>query len=211
MQNTGALLTLAGGTPPGFPGKVHFGFYQSFSKLWSKLQPAVNSAVHAHPKKAIFITGHSKGGAVCPLVAWRLHKDFGSTHTIAVRTFAAPRSGDVVFAQAYNDAVPNHVRYEFDSDIVPHLPIATALAAAIGFSAPAAAFISTFDPGYGEVGELGYIHANGSISGAKLGLDASRFTALTTLLLTEAGRAEMVACHGVSAASDGYVRAAYPN
>jgi len=210
-QNTGALLTAAGGHPPGFPGKIHFGFYQSFSKLWTELQPVVKAQVTAHPKKAIFVTGHSKGGAVCPLIAWRLHKDFGDTHSIKVRTFAAPRCGDGAFALAYNAAVPDHVRYEFDDDIVPHLPVATALASAIGFSAPAAGFISMIDPGYGEIGELGYIKANGTISGATTGLEASRFASLTSLLVSGLGPATIVACHGISKSTDGYVKAQYPN
>lgn len=209
IQNTGALLVPSGGTPPGFPGKVHYGFYQSYTKIWAKLWPLVKAAVDAHPKNAIFITGHSKGGPICALIAWRLHKDF-NTHQIKVRTFGAARCGDDDFAAAYNAAANiDHVRYEYDEDLVPHLPVQTALAGVLGAPTLVMAFLSTVDPGYGDVGTLGYINTGGNIVGGAAASEAVRVPLLTARLVA-GGAGYVFGCHGIAAASDGYVKATYP-
>jgi hypothetical protein len=209
IQNAGSLLVTAGGDPPGFPGRVHFGFYQAFTKIWAKLWPLVDAAVAAHPKKAIFLTGHSKGGSVCPLIAWRLRKDFPE-HQIRVRTFGASRCGDPTFAAAYN-AVVDHVRYEYDEDLVPHLPGQNHLAGMLGATTPVTAFLSTVDPGYGDVGTLGYINTAGNIVGGPAASEVVRATLLAARLMTTGGAGYVFACHGITAASDGYVRANYPD
>src|SRR5262249_9743357 len=41
---------------------------------------------------------------------------------ITVRTFEAPLPGNAAFASGYQRLVPDAVRYEFQDDLVPHLP-----------------------------------------------------------------------------------------
>lgn len=213
-----ALATLLppGGTPPGFPGKVHFGFYKSFMRLWQKLGPAVQAKVMAHAAAhpgqpvVIHVTGHSKGGAICALVAWRLKVDFPAAR-IVVRAFAPARIGNRAFAKAYNAAIPDHRRYEYDDDVVPHLPLATELADELGVPKVAAALLSIVDPGYGQVGELHYIKADGSIVLDSPGLVATRAGELINRFKTAEGCKHVVSCHGIDNLTDGYVKAAYPN
>jgi hypothetical protein len=209
IQNTGALLVASGGVPPGFPGKVHFGFYQSYTKLWAKLWPLVSSAVAAHAKKTIFITGHSKGGAIAALIAWRLHKDFPD-HQIKVRTFGAPRLADAAFAAEYNSKI-DHIRYEYDEDLVPHLPVQTAAAGVLGAPIMLAAFLMTVDAGYGNVGKLAYINKAGAIVGPPASSDAMRVPLLLAKLAAAGGADYVFDCHGIAAAADGYVIAQYPD
>lgn len=204
-----ATLLPAGGQPPGFPGKVHLGFYKSFMRLWDRLSPRVAAAVEAHPQKTIFVTGHSKGGAIAPLAAWRLSLDFPD-HAIAVRTFAAARIGDGAFAERYNARLTDHIRYEFDDDIVPHLPLETALAAALGAPKVVAILLTSIDPGYGAVGKLAYVVGDGVIVADSPGPAADRVTRLVGKLGRQGGPEYVIACHGIDALSDGYVRAAYP-
>jgi hypothetical protein len=203
-----AGLARAGGAPPGFPGEVHFGFYKTFMRLWQKLGPAVAAAVDAHAAKTIFVTGHSKGGAVCPLVAWRLHLDYPD-HAIVVRAFAPARVGDDAFAKTYNAAIPDHMRYEFDDDVVPHLPLETDLASALGAPTVAAALLSSIVPSYGEVGTLGYIRTDGTIAPQSPALAAERLQRLAVKLASPGGLAYVAACHGMDKGTDGYVRAHY--
>lgn len=195
-------------TPPGFPGKVHFGFYKSFMRLWAKLGPRVQAVVSANPGARLFVTGHSKGGAICPLVAWRLRKDFPGRQ-IVVRAFAPARTADGTFAAAYNAAIPDHIRYEFDDDIVPHLPLRTALVEALGAPKIVAVLLTKFDPGYGEIGRLKYICDDLTIVDPSPTLDRDRVDGLLAKLPTSGGLRHIVSCHSIDAGS-GYARAPYP-
>ncbi len=204
-----ALLQPAAGQPPGFPGKIHFGFYKSFMRLWDKLNGPVRAAVNAHPSKTIYVTGHSKGGAICALVAWRLQVDFPG-HKIVVRAFAPARVGDGAFASAYNARIKDHQRYEYDDDIVPHLPLQTKLAQALGAPTVAAALLTQVDPGYGDVGKLNYIRHDGAIVGDSPGLTATRVESLLLRLQQADGALHIAGCHSIDRPEDGYVKAQYP-
>jgi len=202
-----ALLAGAAGHPPGFPGKVHFGFYKAFMGVWSKLHQRVDDAVKAHPEKAIFVTGHSKGGAISPLMAWRLRLDYPD-HQIVVRTFAPARIGDIDFASAYAAAITDHIRFEYDDDIVPHMPLEPQLVDALGAPSLVGWLLSKADLGYGAVGTLAYIRADGTICGDSPQLEQDRVDRLAAKLA--AGQVDyVISCHGMSAPTDGYVRGAY--
>jgi hypothetical protein len=101
-------------------GKVHYGFRKSLDNLWdnSGLFAKVQSA--AQGGRRVFLTGHSKGGALATLAARRF-KAAGVTPA-GVMTFGASRTGDQKFAAAYDSEVPNHWRFEHQDDVVPHLP-----------------------------------------------------------------------------------------
>lgn len=207
-----ATLAGAGGSPPGFPGKVHMGFYKSFMRLWQELGPAVHAKVDAYAAahggaQPIFVTGHSKGGAITALVAWRLKLDYPAA-TIVVRSFAGARIGDDAFAAAYNAALPDHIRYEYDQDVVPHLPLSPDVAHELGVPWLLCALLDAGDLGYGQVGQLQYIQASGVIVGDSAGLEDARVAALIARAKT-GDFAYIAGCHAVDPPTAGYFRADY--
>lgn len=107
------------------PGKVHKGFLDSLNNLWTGIQAFDLPKVIQTPKQ-LYITGHSKGGGLAFLAAARLLKE--KVTAAGVYTYAAPRVGNQQFALGYDSqlgALTN--RFEFQDDIVPHLPIQTGL------------------------------------------------------------------------------------
>jgi hypothetical protein len=106
---------------PGIPGKVHEGFWQGLSALWEPLVQAIKQQMNANGKSLpLYITGHSKGGALSGLAALRLKLEEG-IHPASVYTYASPHPGDKTFASQYQLTIPNHIRYEYGNDIVPHV------------------------------------------------------------------------------------------
>ena len=197
-----------------FPGKVHAGFFEGFMSLWDQLHPLVDAAINdwtpSEPGQplTIHVTGHSKGGALSALAAWRLRIDYKTT-PIIVRTFASARIGNQKFAEQYAAAGINHLRYEYDEDIVPHLPLATQLAEAIGAPKLVALWLARADPGYVDIGGLRYIRAGGEIVREGSGLAKERSDALIARLMAQGGFSHVINCHGIRNANDGYVTALY--
>ena len=106
----------------GFPGHVHAGF----SGTLSVLAPSITAELprrqaSSPPGQPILITGHSKGGAMAALAAWSVQQTAGTP--VRVVTFAAAKPGDAGFRAAYEAAGIDHTRYEYNVDIVPHLPL----------------------------------------------------------------------------------------
>jgi hypothetical protein len=196
--------------PQGMPGRVHWGFLQASARLWAKLQPLVAAAVQPNPARTIFVTGHSKGGALCPLIAWMAAQDFPLAR-IVVRAFAPARVADDAFASVYNARIADHVRYEFGDDVVPHLPADPDLAASLGVPAVLAKnLLSASDLAYGAVGRLAYIQADGSIIGESAELEQLRMENLLARLAAPGALDYISACHSVDDPGAGYVRASYP-
>ena len=103
----------------GLAGRVHKGFLESLDALWSKIRGLKLADLPARNKK-LLITGHSKGGALAQLAAYRLARQNTAVH--AVYTFAGARAGDQSFAAAFNQLLGNALRFEYRDDLVPHLP-----------------------------------------------------------------------------------------
>ena len=100
--------------------EVHSGWKRSFEDLWNQgLRDGLERALEK--KKEIFVTGHSKGGALAFLAAKRMQDDRKDAQ-LCVRTFAAPKPGDELFAEEYNRTITDTVCYEYGADIVPHVP-----------------------------------------------------------------------------------------
>ncbi len=100
------------------PGKVHRGFLESLDTLWPDLIKFLQAS--NDKAKPLYVTGHSKGGGLAFLAAYRLLQNgFDPT----VYTFAAPRVGDAGFAALFDDKLKSKTwRIEYRDDIVPHLP-----------------------------------------------------------------------------------------
>ncbi len=150
-------------------GNVHFGFHNALfnqaspDNIWESLWRVMLRLrqENALAGKKLYITGHSKGGALALLAAARLHKEFGIAPA-AVFTFEAPRAGTVDFARRYTAlGIPTY-RFENRGDIVPHLPPEadeTEILAALGLPALT---VSWWDP-YVAVGRLGFVDWDGRL------------------------------------------------
>jgi hypothetical protein len=103
------------------PVRVHAGFYRAFLTVEAVIREALTRPNGDKPNnKAIYLTGHSLGGAIA-LVASAEYSggdDLGA-RIAAVYTFGAPRVGEKGFAQ--NVKAP-HYRVVNDGDVVPLVP-----------------------------------------------------------------------------------------
>jgi len=150
-------------------GNVHFGFHNAMfdrqltDNVWEALWRAMLRlrAQNALAGKKLYITGHSKGGALALFAAARLKKEFGITAD-AVYQFESPRAGTVDFARRYSELGIPTFRFENRGDIIPHMPPEadeTEMLAALGLPALT---VSWWDP-YVAVGVLGFIDWNGTL------------------------------------------------
>lgn len=107
----------------GYPGCVHAGFSGALTALWPQITAELKSlSAGAPPDRPLLITGHSKGGAMASLAAWGF-KQLAGTPSLKVVTFAAAKPGDATYRAAFQAAGIAHTRYEYNIDIVPHLPL----------------------------------------------------------------------------------------
>jgi hypothetical protein len=114
---------------PEYGGGVHLGFAESMRRLWddSDGQPGVRSAIQIMldrgARRHLFVTGHSKGGALANLCAYRASRlDEWRDMAVSVATIAAARAGNAAFAESYAATRIVCLRYEIPHDLVPHLP-----------------------------------------------------------------------------------------
>ncbi|CAN92390.1 Probable Lipase [Sorangium cellulosum So ce56] len=84
-------------------------------------------ARRVEPVEALYITGHSLGGAVATLAAAIVYADHRFEHyrplLKGVYTFGQPMVGDATFAEEFKDDLgKNLFRHVYNSDIVPRFP-----------------------------------------------------------------------------------------
>jgi hypothetical protein len=103
------------------PGLVHKGFLGSLDTLWGAMGPVVNAVSAASPLKPIYVTGHSKGGAMANLAALRIKTALPNAMVI-VTTFAAAKPGDANFQAHYDQVISHSIRFEYRDDVIPHMP-----------------------------------------------------------------------------------------
>ncbi len=101
------------------PGQVHAGFYDATVAIIGDIAKAVR-ALNPAGSLPVYVTGHSKGGAMASIGAYILQQGFGIKLQPVV-TFASPRPGDSGF-QAGEPALLQQTRYENYGDLVPLLP-----------------------------------------------------------------------------------------
>jgi len=100
------------------PGQVHAGFCHDIQSI---LMPIVAAVKALDPSaNPVFVTGHSKGGALASLGAYLL--TVAGIPVQQVVTFASPRTGDPGFRAGYQKVIPNQIRYENYGDLVPLMP-----------------------------------------------------------------------------------------
>jgi len=104
----------------------HQGFMSALNNIWEP----VFAAVQAERKKRdrpVWLTGHSLGGALALLAAWRFKRKFVPIHQIY--TFGAPMVGNQLAAQTIDREFGNKIyRYVNFQDPVPCLPTVSVMA-----------------------------------------------------------------------------------
>jgi hypothetical protein len=192
----------------GFPGFIHQGFVGVWGVLFPKITVELAKLQVASPGLPVYLTGHSKGGAVATLVAWSLNQA-GITPRKVV-TIAAAKPADTVFSAAYDATGIDHVRYEYNNDIVPHLPLSDGgfldfLSAIPGFDQDFSN-LKRFD--YQPVGTLWYIESGGQIISDNQTLRAERDGHLAAEII-EHGLRPVFDDHSITCGS-GYLTAIAP-
>ena len=158
---------------------VHQGFRDALDALWQ----GVSDAIKAKPAtKPIYVTGHSKGGAMAYLAAYRLKKALLPDASIYVATFAAARAGDQGFANAFNATLPHAARFEYADDIVPHMPPSDFFRTMFQTVPFLKDKLSELPAGYASAGELHFIDWSGNLVADSPVLRFERFAHLAHLM-----------------------------
>ncbi len=102
------------------PSNLHSGFEQAVETVLPDIRMALGK--RAAPNQTVFFTGHSLGGALAILAAWRISR-LPNAPEIVVYTFGSPRNGGQEF---FNDYTPRLGDFTFrmvhGTDIVPTVP-----------------------------------------------------------------------------------------
>jgi len=110
----------------GVGARFHRGFMSALADIWEPLYTALDGAMKKS-ERPLWITGHSLGGAIALLAAWRLQQQFVPVHE--VYTFGAPMIGNELAAQAFQKEFPGKIfRFVDDLDVVPLLPTVSLIA-----------------------------------------------------------------------------------
>jgi predicted lipase len=139
-------------------GLVHHGFNDSLNKLWPVIVPFIDDV------DSIYITGHSKGGAIANLCALRL-SSLGK-NVVGVYTFGAAKSGDYNHSLYYDSIFyDKHFRFVNQCDIVPSLPPTLYLLRLLSVLPKVGKLISRLSNiiEYSQVGQLFRINCKGKI------------------------------------------------
>jgi hypothetical protein len=199
-------------TSPGLPGRVHAGFVGAVNALWADATMEIRRQIALNKgPTTLYITGHSKGGAMTPLAAMKWLQETDGMPVVV--TFAAPRSGNDDFAAACNKMIPNFKRFESRNDIVPHIPPHLTLIPLLN-AATDSRFDDLQDYNYQSVGQLFYVDAAGNIESPISGsladhvLRLKRFGSLAEVIV-EGNFDEIVGDHSIDCGS-GYQQAICP-
>lgn len=184
------------------PGLVHQGFLRSLDNLWPQVVNETNRQLQAieASKRQLWISGHSKGGALAHLFAARylpatLNENLLNDQQLDVCTFAAPRSGNEDYAKWYEANIKASSRYEATDDVVPHVP------PEIGTMFADVPLLSTLsNDGYSSVGELRFIGWDGNVIGDSAALNFKRLASISELLV-EGHFDRIVADHSIDPGS----------
>jgi triacylglycerol lipase len=104
----------------GVGARFHKGFLEALAMVWEPMLTAVNNAIKTK-ERPVWVTGHSLGGALALMAAWRLQRSFISIQEIV--TFGAPMIGNDAAAKAFEQEFSGKIyRFVDLEDVVPHLP-----------------------------------------------------------------------------------------
>jgi hypothetical protein len=105
----------------GVGARFHQGFMTALASVWDPLVSGVE-AEQKKKERPLWITGHSLGGALALLAAWRFQRKFISVHQ--VYTYGGPMVGNTKAVQAIDSEFADKIfRYANIPDPVPKLPM----------------------------------------------------------------------------------------
>ncbi|MFO0953778.1 MAG: lipase family protein [Isosphaeraceae bacterium] len=132
LTNANDLLVLPEGragtdfAAAGVGARFHRGFLEALADVWDPLYAAVDTAMK-EKERPLWVTGHSLGGALALLAAWRLQQNFIPVYQ--VYTFGAPMIGNAEASKAYQREFPDKIyRFVDGEDPVPLLPTVSLVA-----------------------------------------------------------------------------------
>jgi triacylglycerol lipase len=100
------------------PDSLHSGFKEAVEMVWPKIRTALDK--RTAPTQPLFFTGHSLGGALAILAAFRAPPE----QQIVVYTFGSPRNGGEQFFDDYTPRLGGATfRFIHGADIVPTVPL----------------------------------------------------------------------------------------
>jgi triacylglycerol lipase len=109
----------------GVTARFHQGFLVALADVWDKFFPRLEELWKAQ-QRPVWLTGHSLGGALAALAAWRIERRGVDVHRLY--TFAAPMFCDVAGAEGYNQRFLNRTyRFVNQADLIPAMPISNLL------------------------------------------------------------------------------------
>ena len=94
---------------------LHNGFYDAMDIIFEDVREAIESVLG---DRKLWITGHSLGGAVALLTAFRLEFEY-NIPVQGVHVFGAPAVGDSDWANVFNDTMSNVHRWGVEGDPAP--------------------------------------------------------------------------------------------
>ena len=104
--------------------KVHYGMYKQLSCDFSYnvLRREIRRLLNTYPNYTLNITGHSLGGGLALLFAYKYSLE---NHVQPIRcvSFASPKVGNKAFLEAFKKKNIRHIRCFTEKDIVPVLPL----------------------------------------------------------------------------------------
>ena len=104
----------------GVGARFHAGFLTALAMIWKPFFESVKTLVQ-DTERPLWLTGHSLGGALAVLAAWRLERKIIKVHQVT--TFGAPMVGNQQAADAYTARFDGRIfRYVDSLDFIPHLP-----------------------------------------------------------------------------------------
>ena len=187
-------------------GLVHKGFLDSFENLWPGIEKQIRSwraTYKLSTNAVVYVTGHSKGGAIARLAALKLKAD--KLFPVAeVDTFGAPRVGGPSFAAKYGAVGFTDNRYENDDDLVPHMPFDQQELSEMPLLQRLMSLGGNQPGDYVSVGQLHFIKQDGTLispadADAEASLDETRMAEFQQLILNspeDAGKT-IVAAHSL--------------
>jgi hypothetical protein len=114
----------------GVAARFHQGFMTALADVWDPFFAAVDGA-YQKEERPVWVSGHSLGGALALLAAWRLERQ--GIPVAQVITFGAPMIGNVAAAEAFQAKFKGRIyRYVDARDLVPRLPTVSLVANTYG-------------------------------------------------------------------------------
>lgn len=96
-------------------GRVHRGFKREVDDIW----PSLEEHLAQPDERALWVTGHSLGGAMAQIVAGRCRLADIPAWPTEVYTYGSPRVGNTRYV-AHNDV--EHIRWVNNNDVVTKVP-----------------------------------------------------------------------------------------